>query len=126
MSKCAFCHEKDHVFVSCEKAKEEGRRLHQELVNIILRKNDYYIGDFITKYLERINALHLDCIVAFHTKEVLQEYALQIHLKGDITINQCSLETRHSRIRVLRFYYYDNIFETRLFQSTDPIKNYSV
>jgi hypothetical protein len=75
--------------------------------------------------LERINALQLDCIVAFHTKEVLQEYALQMHLREEITINQCSLETRKTIIYVLRFYYYNNIFDTGIFQSTDPLKNYS-
>ena len=127
MSKCLFCHETNHVFVSCEKAKREGEKLHQELVNRIIRKSPYYyMGDFIENYLERVNTLHLDCIVSFHTKEVLQEYATQIHLRGDITINQCTLETRKSIIYVLRFYYYDNTFVTRLFQSTDQvIKNYS-
>jgi len=127
MSKCTLCHEKDHVFISCEKVKIEGEKLHQELVNVIVRKSPYHsMGYFIETYLERINALNLDCIVAFHTKEVLQEYALQMHLRGDdITINECSLETRKSIIYVLRVYYYNSIFESGIFQSTDPVKNYS-
>ena len=126
MSKCAFCNEKDHVFVSCEKAKMEGEKLHQELVNAIIRKSPFkYMGYFITNYLERINALQLDCIIAFHTKEVLQEYATEMHLRGEITINQCTVETRKTIIYVLRFYYYNSIFDTGIFQSTDPVKNYS-
>lgn len=126
MSKCTLCHEKDHVFVSCEKVKIEGEKLHQELVNAIIRKSPYQsMGYFIETYLDRINALQLDCIVAFHTKEILQEYAFQMHLKGHIKINQCALETRQSRIYVLRFYYWDNVFDTGIFQSTDPVKNYS-
>ena len=126
MSKCALCHEKDHVFISCEKVKIEGAKLHQELVNIIVRKSPYQsMGYFIETYLERINVLNLDCIVAFHTKEVLQEYAFQMHLRGCFTINECSLETRKSMIYLLRFYYYNSIFETGIFQSTDPVKNYS-
>jgi hypothetical protein len=128
MSKCAFCNEKDHVFVSCEKAKIEGEKLHQEFVNTIIRKNNNYnhwIGDFIERSLKQISALHLDCIVAFHTKEVLQEYATDVHLRGCLTINHCAIETRQSIIRVLRFYYYNNIFGTGIFQSTDPVRNYS-
>ena len=127
-SKCAFCQEKDHVFVSCEKAKIEGGKLHQELVNIIVRKNNnynHYICDFIERSLKQISALHLDCIVAFHTKEVLQEYATEVHLLGVLTINHCAIETRQSKICVLRFYYYSNIFATGLFQSTEPKRNYS-
>jgi len=126
MSKCTLCHEKNHVFVSCEKVKIEGEKLHQELVNVIVRKSPYQsMGYFIETYLERLNVLNMDCIVAFHTKEVLQEYALQMHLREEITINQCSLETRKTIIYVLRFYYYNSIFDTGIFQSTDPVKNYS-
>ena len=125
MSKCTLCHEKDHVFVSCEKVKIEGEKLHQELVNVIVRKSPYYyMGGFIQHYLERINVLHLDCIIAFHTKEVLQEYALQMHLRECFTINQCSLETRKTMIHVLKFYYYNSIFETGIFQSNETPKNY--
>ena len=128
MSKCAFCNEKDHVFVSCEKAKIEGEKLHQEFVNTIIRKNNnynHYIGDFIERSLKHISELQLDCIVAFHTKEVLQEYATDVHLRGFLTINHCAIETRQSKIRVLKCYYYTNIFGTGLFQSTDPVRNYS-
>ena len=126
MSKCTFCHEKDHLFSSCGKAKMEGEKLHQELVNAIIRKAPFkYMGYFIETYLERLNILNLDCIVAFHTKEVLQEYATEMHLRGEITINQCTVETRKTIIYVLRFYYYNSIFDTGIFQSTEPKRNYS-
>lgn len=116
MSCCSFCYEKNHTFSVCEKAKYKGGILHQELVNCIIRKYPYYyMRDFVENYLKRLNILQLDCIVSFHTKEVLQEYASRY---------QHNLNTRLSVITILYFYYYENIFEIGQFISTEPKRNY--